>query len=223
MEYIVSRHDLPETKEDIENGTWFNLWSKRHWPYHEIVKGDIVYWYEAKNKRLIWKTKIAARDQFTFGKQEKALNRIESNFGNFDRRQPYVLQAPNRGFCLAWKVKVIDKVNIPKPVNFRFPQLGWLKITSEVGIDWFQKEMKDNVTLDDINSSKNLKDALHSINKEMSEISAERRKSIISNTIRKDTKMIKRLKRFYDYKCQFPGCGTRIMKRNGDYYIEVAH
>jgi len=41
--------------------------------------------------------------------------------------------------------------------------------------------------------------------------------------IRRDTRLVKALKAFYQFRCQFPGCGVRIPKRGGGFYIEVAH
>jgi predicted restriction endonuclease len=34
---------------------------------------------------------------------------------------------------------------------------------------------------------------------------------------------VKALKQLCNFECQFPNCRTKIRKRNGDYYIEVAH
>jgi hypothetical protein len=57
----------------------------------------------------------------------------------------------------------------------------------------------------------------------MEEISREKITSLIAQTLRKDTGIVKALKQYVGYRCQFPGCSAQIPKRNGGYYIEVAH
>ncbi len=57
----------------------------------------------------------------------------------------------------------------------------------------------------------------------MQNVSPERIEKLVSLTIRKDTKIINALKKATDFKCQFPNCGHQIIKRNGGFYIEVAH
>jgi predicted restriction endonuclease len=57
----------------------------------------------------------------------------------------------------------------------------------------------------------------------MKNVAPERVEKLISTTIRKDTKMINALKQATNFKCQFPACGQQIVKKNGGFYIEVAH
>lgn len=48
-------------------------------------------------------------------------------------------------------------------------------------------------------------------------------KKKILTTIRKDRALVKTLKASRNYSCQFPGCGTSILKADGTKYVEVAH
>ena len=57
----------------------------------------------------------------------------------------------------------------------------------------------------------------------MAGVSAERCQAIVNLTIRKDTSLVRALKKLADFQCLFPGCGVRIPKRGGGFYIEVAH
>lgn len=66
-------------------------------------------------------------------------------------------------------------------------------------------------------------DSLHSINEKMKNIYPAKRNQIIEKLIRNDARIIKLLKEKYNYTCQYPGCSTRIPKKNGGFYIEVAH
>jgi hypothetical protein len=64
---------------------------------------------------------------------------------------------------------------------------------------------------------------LNEINNEMKEISPERREIEINKIFRNDTAIVNMLKRYYNYRCQFPGCNARIQTKSGTDYVEVAH
>ena len=57
----------------------------------------------------------------------------------------------------------------------------------------------------------------------MENVEPKRIQRVVSNTIRNDTKLVQILKEVADYRCQFPGCNSIIKKKDGTYYVEVAH
>jgi hypothetical protein len=225
MEYITSRgFNLPESSEEMTDRFWFNMWRLKLWPYEELVVGDILYWYESPNKCIVWKTRISGVDRFQYENKEAAGHRLKEIFGDFDRDQPYYVEAPTKGFCLVWKVKPLQRVNIPRPDDFSFPQQGWLRIDDEVSRKWvLQAAGVDDLTLDEIVPSGSLLERLRQLNNAMAEVSLKRVRSIVSQTIRQDTQLINALKEICDFRCQFPDCNVRIPKRNSGFYIEVAH
>jgi 5-methylcytosine-specific restriction endonuclease McrA len=85
------------------------------------------------------------------------------------------------------------------------------------------QQSEDDLTLDDIVPDGALPERIAQLSAAMSGVSAERVHSIVSRTIRRDTQLVRALKELCEFRCQFPGCGTRIPKRNGEFYIEVAH
>ncbi len=43
MAFVTSRNFvLPDTTEGLSSGTWFNMWSKKFWPYNELDSGDTL-------------------------------------------------------------------------------------------------------------------------------------------------------------------------------------
>jgi hypothetical protein len=50
--------------------------------------------------------------------------------------QPYFVDAPDSGFCLSYKVEALERVSLPKPDDFRFPQQGWLRVDDELAEEW---------------------------------------------------------------------------------------
>ena len=137
MEYIVSRgFMLPQTAQEFRNDYNFNLWSKQFWPYGEIELGDIRYWYETPSKRIVWKTRIVKVEGFPYQNRRHLREMLVTRFGHYDEGTPYAVNAPEMGYCLAYKSDPLERLNIPKPDNFRFPQLGWLKINDEIVAQW---------------------------------------------------------------------------------------
>jgi hypothetical protein len=53
-----------------------------------------------------------------------------------DIAQPYFVDAPESGYCLSYKVQALERVHLPKPDGFRFPQTGWLRVDEDVLQEW---------------------------------------------------------------------------------------
>lgn len=225
MEYVTSRgFALPESAEEFADSFWFNLWHIKLWPYRELVVGDLLYWYESPSKRIVWKSRITDLDRFPYDNKDAARDRLISRFGDFDPAQPYFVEAPEQGYCFVWKVMPLQRINLPKPGDLRFPRQGWLRVDDEIAIKWLsQSAPVDDATLDEIVPKGTLIERLHQLNAAMAEVSPKRVRSIVSQTLRRDTQLVKSLKELCEFGCQFPSCGVRIPKRDGGFYIEVAH
>src|SRR5487761_74292 len=123
MEYITSRHfTLPVALSEMERPVWFNMWQKKLWPYKGVSVGDILYWFESGSGAIVWKTQVVGVDRFPYADKASAADRMEQRFGRFDRGQRYLAKAPDRGFCLAYRVAPIERVRVPKPEGLRFPR-----------------------------------------------------------------------------------------------------
>ncbi|MBW8050746.1 MAG: hypothetical protein FVQ77_10520 [Cytophagales bacterium] len=224
MEFITSRGykvDIPTDKKGMEKADWFNMWKIKRFPYYELVDGDTLYWLETKSQRLVWKTEVVSVDRYPYTDKKQVFARYKNSRGSgyYDNRA-------DKGYFVGYKVKVIERIDIPKPKGYRFPQLGWLRIDSNVAQKWFDRNViEDNNILDDFISSdkSSINKQLAELNQKMQNVSPDRIEKLVSTTIRKDTKIINSLKKIVDYKCQFTSCGHQIKKKNGGFYIEVAH
>ena len=133
MAYVTSRNfHLPETKAKMSASFWFNLWTKRFWPYRAISPGDVLYWYESRSQCVLWRSHIRTVVAFEYANKRDAANRLIADFGEFPQDQSYFQSGPEAGYCLAWNVEPIARVNLPRPVGFRFNQLGWMKLADVV-------------------------------------------------------------------------------------------
>ncbi len=227
MKYITSRwFPLGDDARRFENEPRFNLWQRKLWPYEDLITGDEVYWYETTDKAITWRTRIFEIHRFEYMNKRTAKRKLKAIFRNLNvSESSYFVDSPDQGYCLAFKVKVIKKLNLPKPKGYKFPRLGWLRVDKKIAETWLSiaYQPTNDVSLDDLSPKGNVLQRIKHINSLMKGVSQERIASIVSHTVRKDTAMIKALKKLCGYRCQFPGCGTRITKRSGGYYIEVAH
>lgn len=225
MEYVTSRSfRLPESEQEMADEFWFNMWRTRQWPYKELKAGDWLYWYESPGKSIVWRTTVTEVERFDYTDKSAAANALEAKFGEFDKSQAYLEHAPSEGYCLAYKVLPAERVDYPKPEGFRFPQLGWLRVDEEIRRELLrQDESSIKTTLDELALSGGLIEKLHKLNEVMASVQPHRVRAIVSQTIRRDTELVRSLKTFYAFTCQFPGCAIKIPKRNGGWYIEVAH
>lgn len=222
MEYITSRgFELPTDQTEMENFDWFNMWSNRNFPYYELLVGDTLYWFDTTAQKLVWKSEVVKVDRFPYSDKQEIFDRYPNSLG-----LKYYDSRPDSGYFVGYKVKVLEKLNLEKPNGFRFPQLGWLRVDNEIASTWFNRQQtEDTNTLDDnvSDDKKSIAEQLADLNEKMKNVSPERVEKLVSATIRKDTKIINALKKATDFKCQFPTCGQRIIKKNGGFYIEVAH
>lgn len=135
MTFVTSKKSsLPKTAEELQNDVWFNMWTKRYWPYQEVESGDTLFWYESPNKRVVWQSTILDVIRFAYQNKEEAqaqLGLSPDQAGHF-----YFANAPASGFCLQYKVEAIARLPISKPEAFRFPQLGWLHVDEKVQREW---------------------------------------------------------------------------------------
>ena len=200
------------------------MWRAKQWPYKELNTGDLLHWYESPSKSIVWGTEVTEVVRFEYEDKSVAKRILEERFGEFDESQPYFLQAAPKGFCLAFKVLPTERVDYPRPEGFKFPYLGWLRVDERVKRELLTEDDSVEIaTLDALAPTGDLKEKLHKLNEVMSSVLPRRIRAIVSQTIRRDTKLVRSLKTFYDFTCQFPGCGIRIPKRSGGWYIEVAH
>ena len=78
-------------------------------------------------------------------------------------------------------------------------------------------------TLDDFVSVGDPLEKLRQASEKLIGETPQRVETIVSRTVRNDTELVQALKELCEFRCQFPGCGKQIRKKDGGFYIEVAH
>jgi len=222
MEFIISKgRSLPKDPLGMESEHWFNMWPTRMWPYSRLIGGDILYWFDSNENRLVWKTEVVEVIRYHYTDKNKIREKYKDSMP-----EEYYNKARSSGYFLYYPIKVLEKIDIPKPDNYKFSKLAWERVDKENSKRWFNVlQVEDQTTLDeqiDINGKSKI-EILKELNEKMQDVSPERITKLISTSLRKDTKIINMLKEAAGFKCQFPDCGHQIKKEKGGFYIEVAH
>jgi hypothetical protein len=135
MSWVTSRnYVLPDDPDAFSNGLWFNLWTKKLWPYNELEPGDTLYWYESPSKCIVWKSRVVEVLRFSYQTKKEVEQKL--NLTPVQAAQDYFVDGPESGYCLSYKVEAIARASIPRPDDFKFPHQGWLKVSPEVEAAW---------------------------------------------------------------------------------------
>jgi hypothetical protein len=135
MSFVTSRnYVLPDDPDAFSNGLWFNLWTKKLWPYNELESGDTLYWYESPSKCVVWKSRVVEVLRFSYNTKNEVEKKL--NLTPVQAAQGYFVDGPDSGYCLSYKVEATERVSIPRPDDFKFPHQGWLKLSPEVIAAW---------------------------------------------------------------------------------------
>ncbi len=142
MRYVVTRpYPLPVTKADMEDEYWFSLWQLRRWPYTDpdVAEGAEIFWVATgeADKPITWRTSITQIEKFQYGTVDDALAHLATTFGgDADRYQPNLVDKPDSGYCVAWRVRVLPaQVPAPKPDSIRIDQLGWMRVDGDRSLE----------------------------------------------------------------------------------------
>jgi len=135
MSSVTSRnYVLPDDPDAFSNGLWFNLWTKKLWPYNELEPGHTLYWYESPTKCIVWKSRVVEVLRFPYQMKKEVEQKL--NLTIVQAVQDYFVDGPESGYCLSYKVEAIEHVSIPRPEDLKFPHQGWLKVSPEVVAAW---------------------------------------------------------------------------------------
>ncbi len=126
---------LPESASVLEGLLRYQLWPVQFWPYNLLAIGDIVYLYESQSNAIRWKTRIRMVEKFTYQNKGQARDHLV-RLGGFDTRDPRFINSPEMGFCLAYRLKVLQKLDLGKPLEITFPRFGWLRLYEENVNSW---------------------------------------------------------------------------------------
>ena len=135
--FVTSRgFALPTDSSKMGESLWFNMWQRRLWPYMELDKGDTLFWYDAKKQAIVWQSRVAKVERFEYANKNEVRKKFQLSFGLDDLNDPYFDKAKDKGYCLAYKVDSLVRIDATKPAEFKFPIEGWLRCSDEDAGDW---------------------------------------------------------------------------------------
>ena len=99
MDYITSRGFLlPKSEEEFGRIFWFNLWSKRLWPYRELERGDVLFWYQIPTRAIVWKSVVEQVMRCEYKSKRYVQDRL-MNSGILIRTNPTSKKLPKRAIA----------------------------------------------------------------------------------------------------------------------------
>jgi len=136
-EFVTSRgFALPISEDEMAQQLWFNMWQRRLWPYQELQQGNTLYWYDTTEQSIVWKSRVTTVEKFEYQNKEAVRNRFQEIFDIANLADPYFAAATDHGYCVAFKVDQLHRLRVPKPDEYRFPQIGWLRCDDDEAQDW---------------------------------------------------------------------------------------
>lgn len=132
--FITSRgFALPTDSGEMGENLWFNMWQRRLWPYKELDEGDTLYWYDTKEQAIVWRSRVAQVERFEYANKNEVRKKFQVSFGLDDLNDPYFDKAKDQGYCLAYKVDSLVRLDVPKPADFLVFYCGLQKWDSASG------------------------------------------------------------------------------------------
>ena len=157
--FVTSRgFALPTDAGEMADKLWFNMWLYRLWPYKELHEGDTLYWYDSTEQAIVWRSRVAQVERFEYANKTEVHTRFETVFGVTGLSEPYFDKAKDKGYCLAYKLDSLVRLNVLKPAEFKFPMEGWLRCSEVDTAEWL-KNLPASVSPDGLSADKLLKTA----------------------------------------------------------------
>lgn len=103
-----------------------HLYRRRFWPYKLLEEGDTLYWYHPLCRALLWKTEVEQCEAFEFGSKQSLRRVLRREMGNSPGwPEAAIVRGPEHGFCLAYRVRPLRRVFVPRPSDVHFSRFGW--------------------------------------------------------------------------------------------------
>lgn len=150
-EFVTSRgFALPRSEEEMGQKLWFNMWKLRLWPYQELQQGDTLYWFDTTEQAIVWKSKVGKVVKFEYQSKDEVRQRFQEVFGIAELADPYFDTAADNGYCVAFQVADVQRLRVPKPDDYRFPQVGWLRRDDEEAQAWLSLLETDGSSISEL-------------------------------------------------------------------------
>lgn len=137
--FVTSRgFALPTDAAQMAEMLWFNMWQRRLWPYEELHEGSALYWYDTTEQAIVWQSRVSKVERFEYANKVEVRKQFQAVFDVVDLDDVYFDKAADHGYCVAYRVDSLVRLNASKPIQYRFPQSGWLRLGDEDTLDWLK-------------------------------------------------------------------------------------
>ena len=94
---------------------------------------------------IVWQSRVRKIERFEFVGKDDARERLQSVFGVSDGNASHFDVATDHGYCIAYKVNSLVRINVPKPSHYSFPKSGWLRSSDEEAPHWLNAKVYDDL------------------------------------------------------------------------------
>lgn len=129
----VGNDDVGSTTEDFP---WFILRARQNRPYKSLAVGTHLYWYVPRTNAIVLLTHVVKVEQCKYESVEALREWLITHYGRDPSSDPYFGKAQKCQYCVAFWVRPIREINLPKPAGCNLDRDGWLSCDSEPARFW---------------------------------------------------------------------------------------
>jgi hypothetical protein len=114
----------------------WNLWMTRRLPYQDLVDGSRITlvdsWTDGGQTlgRLTWEVEAVNVLKMEYSTKAQAIRAIAAQMNetvSYVKGNRYTMNGPVRGYLLAWQVKPVRRLDLPRPPDMKLGRHGWLR------------------------------------------------------------------------------------------------
>jgi hypothetical protein len=122
------------TRAELADLCHWNLWKVRQHPYNAFNEGSHVIWVDSwpGGGRMTWEIEARIVEKQAYTSKTEAARVIAKSLGFDDYRDAldheYTTSGPPSGYLLAFNFRPVRRIDLPRPLDLRFRQNGWLSV-----------------------------------------------------------------------------------------------
>ena len=136
--FIISVGDDNATST-TDDFAWFILRAQKSRPFDSLRVGVPLYWYDPAKEAIFLLSQISRVEQFEYKSIGELCERLIKL--GYNKRNPatdpyFIKNAEKRRYCVAFWVRPLQQLNLPKPSGCNLDRDGWLPSDSDGGRCW---------------------------------------------------------------------------------------
>jgi len=116
---------------------WFILRATRKRPYDSLHVGAPLYWFDPAKEVVFLQTRLIRVEQLAYRSVDELRPWLAEHYREHGSADPYFVEKAKKcRYCVAFWMRPIQELNLPRPEGCKFERDGWLPCDSEDGRRW---------------------------------------------------------------------------------------